>query len=548
MADTKDCTQRVIITNGIVVSGGTEKKADILVENGRIVKTKANLLLGSLLRRAESELLDAEGCYVFPGFIDAFTRLGTEAFIPGETEPVCSPDNFESGTKAAIAGGTTSIINCAVQKKGQSLQDALDEQHASALNKSSCNYGFHIAVTSLGTAVQTDEEKAVENKEVKEETDTQKDVQKAKQKKEQSPNPAEVLKEQMTKTVMRGVSSYAVYMTGENIQLSDHEIFEILNAAKEHKALICCHCENADMVKHLVEEQLEHRRKRPSAHPLSRPPAVEAEAVGRFLTLAQLADIPVYILNVTAKQSLEQIKLAKKRGQNFFGGTCPHYLLLTDSSYRKGGFAGARFICNPPLRKKPDLKALQKELMRCKADGTPGTKDNAYIDLICSNHAVFDFAEQEKAAKKNFSKVAPGISGAQYRASLIFTAAHVGTEDESEKKELAAGFRLTPAQFSALMSENPAKIFGLYPGRGSLNRGAAADITVWDPSFSTIIDDNNNLHRGGYTPYEGIKIRGRAKYVLLNGKLCVKDGRVIEEHQGSYLFRKTGYPAFEQKT
>ena len=529
MAEREDSVHRVLIKNGIVVSGGKERQADMLIEGGRIVKTEKDIMLGSLLRRAESELLDAEGCYVFPGFIDAFTRLGTEAFIPRETEPVCSPDNFESGTKAAIAGGTTSIINCAVQKKGQSLQDALDEQHASALNKSSCNYGFHIAVTSLGTTVLPDEEKNVEEK------------------KEQSPSPAEALKEQMTKTVMRGVSSYAVYMTGETIQLSDHEIFEILNAAKEHKALICCHCENADMVKHFIEEQLENRKKRPSSHPVSRPPAVEAEAISRFLALAQMADIPVYILNVTAKQSLEQIKLAKKRGQNFFGGTCPHYLLLTDSSYRKGGFAGARFICNPPLRKKPDLKALQKELMRCKADSTPGTKDNAYIDLICSNHAVFDFAEQEKAAKKNFSKVAPGISGAQYRAALIFTAAHVGTEDESEKKELAPGFRLTPAQFSALMSENPAKIFGLYPGRGSLNRGAAADITVWDPSFSTIIDDNNNLHRGGYTPYEGIKIKGRAKYVLLNGKLCVKDGRVIEEHQGSYLFRKTGYPAFEQK-
>ncbi|MGI5174514.1 amidohydrolase family protein [Treponema sp. OMZ 840] len=541
MADTKDCTQRVIITNGVVVSGGIEKKADILVENGRIVKTKPNLLLGSLLRRAESELLDAEGCYVFPGFIDAFTRLETKAFIPGEKDPVCSPDDFESGTKAALAGGTTSIINCAVQKKGQSLQDALDEQHTSALHKSSCNYGFHIAVTSVGTAVRTDEEAAEKNDE---DTERQEGAQKAEQKKEQM-SPAEALKGQMEKTVMRGVSSYAVYMTGENIQLSDPEIFEILNAAKEHKALICCHCENADMVKHLVEEQLENRKKRPSSHPVSRPPAVEAEAISRFLALAQMADIPVYILNVSAKQSLEQIKLAKKRGQNFFAGTCPHYLLLTDSLYRKGGFAGARFICNPPLRKKPDLKALQKELMKTKADKAPGAKDNSCLDVICSNHAVFDFAEQEKAAKKNFSKVAPGISGAQYRAALIFTAACTAQQDKTEKKELAPGFRLTPAQFSALMSENPAKIFGLYPSRGSLNRGAAADITVWNPDVSTVIGDDNNLHRGGYTPYEGIEIKGQAKYVLLGGKVCVKNGRVIEERQGSYLFRKTGYPAFE---
>ena len=185
--------------------------------------------------------------------------------------------------------------------------------------------------------------------------------------------------------------------------------------------------------------------------------------------------------------------------------------------------------------------------MRCKADGIPGTKSNAYIDLICSNHAVFDFAEQEKAAKKNFSKAAPGIPGAQYRPALIFTAACVGQEYENPGEKPVSGFRLTPAQFSALMSENPAKIFGLYPGRGSLNRGAAADITVWDPSVSTVIGNDNNLHRGGCTPYEGIEIKGQAKYVLLGGKLCVKDSRVIEEHQGSYLFRKTGYPAFEQK-
>ena len=542
MAEREDSVHRVLIKNGIVVSGGKERQADMLIEDGRIVRTEKDIMLGSLLRHAESELLDAEGCYVFPGFIDAFTQFEAEVFIEGQQESVRSPDDFESGTKAALAGGTTSIINCALQKNGQSLQDALDAQHASALHKSSCNYGFHITLTPMKQKTGEDAK-----------TVPEKTGEIPQENAENLPDEkTESITEQMTKTVLRGVSSYTVSMSGFNLQLSDSEIFEILNAAKEHGALVCCRCENGDMVRHLVEEQLKNKRKRPSSHPISRPPAVEAEAVSRFLSLAQLADVPVYILDVSAKQSLEQIKLAKKRGQLFFCGTAPQYLLLTDSLYRKGGFDGAKFICNPPLRKKQDLKALQKELMRGKADLIPGSKDNSYIDIICSDHAAFDLAEREKAAKKSFSKAAPGLPGAQYRSSLIFTAADVGSEPDAQdsapadtdNKKLAPNFRLTPARFSALVSENPARIFGLYPDRGTLAVGATADITVWDPSPAAVIGESNNLHKGGYTPYEGIRVRGQAKYVLLGGKVCVKGGTVVEEKQGRYLFRKTGYPAF----
>jgi len=564
MAECKNETHRVIITNGIVVSGGKEQKSDILIENGRIVKTAQDIMLGSLLRRAESELLDAEGCYVFPGFIDSFTQVGGETCIEGQQESVCSSDDFESATKAALAGGTTSIINCAVQKKGKSLQDALNSQHASALYKSSCNYGFHIVITCLQQSEEKDAKELLEKTDGSKADPDESTVKPDRTAQENfSSENYESLTAQMEKMIMRGVSSCTIYMSGQNVRLSDAEIFEVLGAAKKHGMLVCCRCENGDMVQHLIEEQLKSRHKRPSAHSTSRPPAVEAEAIARFLSLAQLADIPVYILNVSAKQSLEQIKLAKKRGQKFFSGTCPHYLLLTDSLYRKGGFNGAKYICNPPLRKKQDLKALHKDIMRNKANEEPGAKDNASIDVICSDHSSVNFSQKEKAAKKNFSKVPAGLPGAQYRSTLIFTAAKVGEPDvqnsfpdtssqntaaeKSDNKELAPNFRLSPAQFSALMSENPAKIFGLYPDRGSLHAGAAADITVWDPSVLQTISVQTGLHNIDYSPYEGIQVKGQAKYVLLDGCVCVKDGCVVKEKQGRYLFRKASYPAFEQK-
>ncbi len=495
----------MLLLNGTVVSGGKKRQADILIEGNRIARVAKDVLVGSLLKRAQATVLNAKGCYIFPGFIDAHTHLDMQAGV------VHTADTFESATKAALVGGNTSIIDFATQEKGDTLEEAFDNWYELANDKSSCNFAFHMAITDWqGETLEDGEANPARNA-----------------------GTAKQLKD----LVEKGVTSVKVYMAYDALRLSDPEIFEILTLAKEIGVLVGCHCENGDMVNRLIEEQLENKKKRPSAHPASRPPPVEAEAVARFLSLAQLADVPVHIVHLSTKEGLDQIRLARKRGQKFYVETCPQYLTLTDSSYRKGNFEGAKFVCSPPLRKKVDQKALLKELVRFDSEKELCAKDNALIHTISTDHCSFNFKGDKELGKKDFSKIPNGLPGVQHRAQLVFTACNVGV---SENTELPPGsVRMTVEQFASLMSENQAKIFGMYPERGTLVRKSIADITVWDPKHKESISVKNCLHNCDYTPFEGMEVRGRAKYVILDGKLCAKNGKLIKEKQGKYIARKT---------
>lgn len=498
----------ILIKDGILVSEGKEERGDIYIEDGIIQQCGQDLKLGSLLRHAEAITLDASGCYVFPGFIDAHTHLDMDA---GNYHTI---DDFDSGTRAALAGGTTSLIDFATQNKGETLQEALEIWHTKADNKSSCNYGFHMAITDWQPRYNLEGE--------------------------ENPQPNAGTGEQLQAICEQGVTSVKVYMAYDNLRLNDPAIFEILMRAKELGVLVGCHCENGDMVNKLIQERLAEGKRRPFAHPISRPPAIEAEAVSRFLALAQLAEVPVHIVHLSTKQGLDQVKLARKRGQKFFVETCPQYLVFTAAMYRRPGTEGAKFVCSPPFRAKQDARALLNELKRCQPDQEILSKKSTFIQTLATDHCSFNFKGQKDRVKNDFSKIPNGLPGLQHRPQVIFTTCNVAMD---ENEQLPSGsIRLSPAQFSALMGENSAKIFGLYPERGSLREGTVADITIWDPKVQDVITAEKSLHKVDYTPYEGMEVRGEARFVILGGELCAKQGKILKENKGKYLKRHAGFP------
>ncbi len=494
--------KQILLSNGIIVSNGQKTKSDILIEDEKIIKIEKDLMFGSLLKRAEAEFIDADGCYVFPGFIDAHTHVDMQ------TETVHTSDTFETATKAALSGGTTTIIDFTTQKKGETFDEAFDNWLELAENKSSCNYAFHMAITDWQPAL-------LENSETNPERNADTPTQ-------------------LQELLEKGITSVKVYMAYDTLRLSDPQIFEILTLAKELGILVSCHCENGDMVNRLTEEELANNHTRPSSHPISRPSPVEAEAIARFLSLAQMANVPVHIVHLSTKEGLEQIKLARKRGQQFYVETCPQYLTLTDSLYRKGRFEGAKWVCSPPLRKKQDNKTLLKDLAKFSPEKELCAKDNSLIQTVSTAHCSFNFKGDKELGKKDFSKIPNGLPGVQNRAQLLFT---VGNIDIPEYALEKGSVQLDATQFSALMSENQAKIFGMYPERGCIQEGSFADITVWDPKHTEIITIENSMHNCDYTPYEGMEVRGNAKYVLLNGEIVAKNGTILKEKSGQYIAR-----------
>ena len=494
--------KQLLLSNGTIVSHGQKLQSDILIEGEKILKIEKDLMFGSLLKRAEAEYIDADGCYIFPGFIDAHTHLDMK------TDFVHTADNFETGTRAALAGGTTTVIDFAIQQKTETLNEAFDNWIELAEGNSSCNFAFHIAITDWQpNELENDEQNLARN------ADTAMQLQ-------------ELLE--------RGITSVKVYMVGDSVRLSDPQIFEILTKAKELGILVGCHCENGDMVERLIDEELTNGHKKPSSHPISRPSPVEAEAIARFLSLAQMANIPVHIEHLSTKEGLEQIKLARKRGQQFYVETCPQYITLTDSLYRKARFEGAKYVCTPPLRKKTDTKALLKDLARFSHEKELLAKDNSLIQTVSTDHCAFNFKDDKELGKKDFSKIPSGLPGVQHRAQILFTVANIGKNTEELPK---GSVQLDVTQFAALMSENQAKIFGMFPERGTIQEGAIADIVIWDPTHTETITTDNCLHNCDYTPFEGMEVQGKAKYVVMNGELCAKNGKILKEKSGQYIAR-----------
>lgn len=451
-----------IIKNGTVVTSEKSYVSDVKIEGSKILEVGKDLNVSP-----NDKVIDAKGCYVFPGFIDAHTHL--EMY----TGTAWTADTFKSATRAAVVGGTTTVIDFACQDKGDTLNHALDIWFKRARDLSSCNYGFHMSIVDWN----------------------------------------EKSKSEISDMTKAGITSYKLYMAYPNLRISDDDIYEILKIIHEDvHGIVGTHCENGDLVDELTKEQKSYGNYSPAAHPFSRPDYVEAEAVSRYLYIAGLAKAPVNIVHVTSKFSFNEGIKARERGQKVYMETCPQYLLLDDSKYSLPNFESAKYVCSPPLRDKSNNEFLWNKLK------------NGDIDTVSTDNCSFNFKGQKDMGLSDFSKIPNGMPSVQLRPLLIYT---YGVETGLITKE----------QMVKYLSENQAKLFGMFPQKGIIKENSDADIVIWDPNTEGTISIDNQIQEVDYTPFEGFKSKGSAKHVILNGEVVVENGNLIKEKRGIYVPR-----------
>ena len=438
-------------------------QADLRVAGGRIAE------LGPGLAPGASRVIDAQERLVFPGFIDTHTHFEMNKGFPNETA-----DDWYTGTRAALAGGTTTVLDFAEPERGATLASALETWHGRADGAACCNYGFHMTVKDWSPSIRSE----------------------------------------LREMTAAGVTSYKVYLAYDNLRLSDAAAYEVVKAVGAEGGVVGCHCENGDLVTEGIRAQQAAGNLSPAAHPLSRPPAVEAEAVGRWLTIAELAGCPVNIVHLSTLRGLEAVRAARTRGQRLYVETCPQYLLLDERSYRLPGFESAKFVLSPPLRAQENCAALWDAL------------EAGEIDTIGTDHCSFRFHGAKELGREDFSKIPNGIPGVEHRPSLMYTYG------------VAAG-RITAVDMARLLAENPARLFGMYPQKGVLAVGSDADLVIFDPNDTGRITAETQYQNVDYTPYEGMALRGRVDTVLLGGEVAVEGGRVLLERRGRYCLLYT---------
>ena len=385
-------------------------------------------------------------------------------------------DDFMSGTKAAAVGGTTTIIDFATQNKGESLAQALANWHEKAAGKSYVDYGFHLAVSDLKESV---------------------------------------LEELTTITKRSGVASLKLYLAYKNIlQVEDSTLLQVLQLSRKAGLLVCVHCENGDAIDVLVKEARGKGYREPKYHALARPVIVEQEATHRAICLAEIAGAPLYVVHVSSAAALQTIEEARSRGVAVYGETCPQYLLLDDSCYDAEDFNAAKYVMSPPLRPLANQAALWTGLK------------NGALSTVGSDHCSFNLAGQKDLGRNDFSKIPNGGPGVENRFGLLYT------------QGVAEG-RITLNQFVAITSTNAAKLFGLFPRKGTIAVGSDADIVIWDPTADSVISARTQMQRVDYNLYEGTRQIGKPRQVFLRGRSIVRDGIPTDDAPaGCYLIRK----------
>lgn len=451
---------KYLLKNGTVVTGEKSEQLDILVEGEKIVQ------VGKNLPSKDAQEIDVSGKLLFPGFIDGHTHFDLE--VAGTV----TADDFETGTKAAILGGTTFVIDYASQDKGgHTLKEGLDKWHKKADDKCSCDYSFHMSI------VEWNEE-------------TQREIQ---------------------DMINEGITSFKLYMTYPAMIVDDGDLYKIIKKLNEYGCFAGVHCENAGAIDALIAEAKKEGRLGPENHPLVRPDIMEAEAVHRLLVIADAADAPVMVVHLTNRKAFEEVMRARMNGQKVYAETCPQYLLLDDSVYSKPDFEGAKYVCAPPIRKKADQDCLWKALA------------NDQIQTVATDQCSFTM-EQKALGKDDFTKIPGGLPGVQTRGTLLYTYG------------VRTG-RITQEQMCRLLSENAAKLYGVYPNKGVIREGSDADIVVFDPEKENVISAKTHLYHTDNNPYEGFKLHGDIDSVYLRGAHVVQDGKVILEKTGKYIKR-----------
>ena len=454
---------RTLITNGTIVTAVDQYEGDVLVEDERIAA------IGTRLDIRADKSIDATGKYVLPGGVDVHTHLDMP--FGGTT----SADDFESGTIAAAFGGTTSIVDFAIQYKGQTLHHAWETWMRKAESKAVIDYGFHMIMTDLND--QTEQE--------------------------------------MDALVCQGVTSFKLFMAYRGVfMLDDGSIFKALLRTGKNGGMICMHAENGDVIDVLVQRALRAGQTAPKYHALTRPARAEAEATHRAIALAEIADVPVYIVHLSAAEALEMVAEARDRGLPAYAETCPQYLFLSDDNYEEPDFGGAKYVMSPPLREKAKQALLWQGL--------------AFNDLQCisTDHCPFCMKEQKELGRGDFSKIPNGAPGIETRMSLVYD----GGVREG---------RISLNRFVELISTSPAKIFGLFPRKGTIAPGSDADIVIFDPNRTVTLAAKTLHMKVDYNPYEGRRVTGAADTVLSRGRVVIENGQFAgRAGQGSFLKRR----------
>ena len=453
----------ILLKNGKVVTADETWVGDVLCQDGVIVALGPDLEAG-----ADDTVIDASGQYIFPGGLDPHVHL--ELPFMG----TISADDFETGTAAGVAGGTTSIIDFVIPVRDQDLMEGLADWHARA-DKAVADYAFHMAVTWWGDQTAEWMRRCVQEE---------------------------------------GIPSFKTFMAYRGaIGVDDYELIQVMCTAKELGALTTVHAEHGDMVVHLQEKLFAEGKIEPKYHAQSRPAPVEGEATSRAIMLARMTNEPLYVVHVTCKESVAAIAEARSRGQNVIGETCPQYLLLDDSIYDQPDFSGAAAVMSPPIRP----KGHQEPLWEALRDGT--------LEVVATDHCPFNLVGQKDMGKDDFRIIPNGAAGIQHRLALMYT---YGVMEE----------RLDLNQFVNLTSTRAAKIFGLYPRKGSITVGADADLVVWDPAATGTISAKTHHHKVDTNIFEGFKTKGAPTTVVVNGRVQFQDGDLrVERGAGRYLKR-----------
>jgi len=452
-----------IIKNGTIITATETFNADVLIDDGKVTA------IGLDLPSAGVEVIDAKGCYLFPGGIDPHTHL--EMPFGGTV----SRDDFESGTIAAAFGGTTTIIDFCLTNKGEPLRDAIQTWHAKSKDKAVIDYGFHLMIGEINDSVLDEIPQVIEEE---------------------------------------GITSFKVFMAYKNVlQADDETLFRTLKMAKKHGALVMVHAENGDVIDFLTKEALTAGNTDPIYHALTRPSEVEGEATGRACLLAGLAESQLYVVHVTCEEAVEKIAEARNKGFTVYGETCPQYLVLDQTALEKPDFEGAKYVWSPPLREKKHQQALWNALK------------SGQLQTLGSDQCSFDFNGQKDLGKGDFTKIPNGGPFIEDRFSVLFS--------EGVKKG-----RINLNEFVDIVSTRSAKIFGLFPQKGTIAVGSDADIVIFDPEIERTISVDTHHMAVDYNAFEGLRVSGEPVSVLSRGEFVIRDKEFVGAcGKGHYLKR-----------
>nr|4KIR_A Chain A, D-hydantoinase [Bacillus sp. AR9]4KIR_B Chain B, D-hydantoinase [Bacillus sp. AR9] len=456
------------IRGGTVVTAADTYQADVLIEGERVVA------IGHQLSVNGAEEIDATGCYVIPGGIDPHTHLDMPF---GGT---VTADDFFTGTRAAAFGGTTSIVDFCLTKKGESLKSAIATWHEKARGKAVIDYGFHLMIAEANDQVLEELESVISSE---------------------------------------GITSLKVFMAYKNVfQADDETLFKTLVKAKELGALVQVHAENGDVLDYLTKKALAEGNTDPIYHAYTRPPEAEGEATGRAIALTALAGSQLYVVHVSCASAVQRIAEAREKGWNVYGETCPQYLALDVSIMDQPDFEGAKYVWSPPLREKWNQEVLWSALK------------NGILQTVGSDHCPFNFRGQKELGRGDFTKIPNGGPLIEDRLTILYS-------------EGVRQGRISLNQFVDISSTKAAKLFGMFPRKGTIAVGSDADIVIFDPHVKRTLSVETHHMNVDYNPFEGMEVYGEVVSVLSRGSFVVRDKQFVgQAGSGQYIKRTT----FEQ--